>query len=95
MGTRKNDKKSKNSKTTTKHTHIVTSYKGVLDIAKSGMGFVMVSGLENDILVYPNDFNTALKGDEVSVKITKIRQSSIDRVQHSTNSKKFNRVYNK
>jgi ribonuclease R len=40
------------------------------------MGFVMVSGLENDILVYPNDFNTALKGDEVSVKITKIRQSS-------------------
>ena len=76
MGTRKNDKKSKNSKTTTKHTHIVTSYKGVLDIAKSGMGFVMVSGLENDILVYPNDFNTALKGDEVSVKITKIRQSS-------------------
>ena len=76
MGTRKNEKKSKNSKTTTKHTHIVTSYKGVLDIAKSGMGFVMVSGLENDILVYPNDFNTALKGDEVSVKITKIRQSS-------------------
>ena len=48
----------------------------MLDIAKSGMGFVMVSGLENDILVYPNDFNTALKGDEVSVKITKIRQSS-------------------
>jgi ribonuclease R len=76
MGTRKNDKKSKNTKTTTKHTHIVTSYKGVLDIAKSGMGFVMVSGLENDILVYPNDFNTALKGDEVSVKITKIRQAS-------------------
>ena len=76
MGTRKNDKKTKNTKTTTKHTHIVTSYKGVLDIAKSGMGFVMVSGLGNDILVYPNDFNTALKGDEVSVKITKIRQSS-------------------
>ena len=74
MGTKKKDKKSK--KTTTKNNHIVTSYKGVLDIAKSGMGFVMVSGLENDILVYPNDFNTALKGDEVSVKITKIRQSS-------------------
>ena len=74
MGTKKKDKKSK--KTTTKNNHIVTSYKGVLDIAKSGMGFVMVSGVENDILVYPNDFNTALKGDEVSVKITKIRQSS-------------------
>ena len=74
MGTKKKDKKSK--KTTTKNNHIITSYKGVLDIAKSGMGFVMVSGVENDILVYPNDFNTALKGDEVSVKITKIRQSS-------------------
>ena len=50
MGTKKKDKKSK--KTTTKNNHIVTSYKGVLDIAKSGMGFVMVSGLDNDILVY-------------------------------------------
>ena len=73
MGTKKNTKK---TKTTTKHTHLVTTYKGVLDIAKSGMGFVMVQGLENDILIFPNDFNTALKGDEVSVKITKIRQGS-------------------
>ncbi len=73
MGTKKNTKK---TKTTTKHTHLVTTYKGILDIAKSGMGFVMVQGLENDILVFPNDFNTALKGDEVSIKITKIRQAS-------------------
>jgi len=73
MGTKKNTKK---IKTTTKHTHLVTTYKGILDIAKSGMGFVMVQGLENDILVFPNDFNTALKGDEVSIKITKIRQAS-------------------
>ena len=71
MGTKKNTKK-----TTTKHTHLVTTYKGILDIAKSGMGFVIVQGLENDILVFPNDFNTALKGDEVSIKITKIRQAS-------------------
>ena len=60
----------------TKHTHLVTTYKGILDIAKSGMGFVIVQGLEKDILVFPNDFNTALKGDEVSIKITKIRQAS-------------------
>ena len=73
MGTKKNTKK---TKTTTKHTHLVTTYKGILDIAKSGMGFVIVQGLENDILVFPNDFNTALKGDEVSIKITKIRQAS-------------------
>ena len=73
MVTKKNTKK---TKTTTKHTHLVTTYKGILDIAKSGMGFVIVQGLENDILVFPNDFNTALKGDEVSIKITKIRQAS-------------------
>ena len=62
--------------TTTKQTNIVTAYTGVLDIAKSGMGFVIVPNLENDILIFPTDFNTALKGDQVSVKITKIRQGS-------------------
>ena len=74
MGTKK--KNTKKVKTTTKNTHITHSYRGVLDIAKSGMGFVMVPELENDILDFPTDFNTALKGDEVSVKITKIRQGS-------------------
>ena len=61
---------------TTKHTQAATTYTGKLDIAKSGMGFVIVKDLENDILVFPNDFNTALKGDEVRIKITKIRQGS-------------------
>jgi ribonuclease R len=36
----------------------------------------MVPNMENDILVFPTDFNTALKGDEVRVKITKIRQGT-------------------
>ena len=61
---------------TTKHTQAATTYTGKLDIAKSGMGFVIVKDLENDILVFPNDFNTALKGDVVRIKITKIRQGS-------------------
>ena len=73
MNSKKDKKK---SKTTTKQTHLTTTYKGVLDIAKSGMGFIIVQGLEQDILVFPTDFNTALKGDEVRVKITKIRQGS-------------------
>lgn len=60
----------------TKHTQVTNTYIGILDIAKSGMGFVIVTNLENDILVFPTDFNTALKGDEVRVKITKIRQGS-------------------
>lgn len=44
-------------------------YKGVLEITRSGMGFVVVEGLDTDILVKPNDFNTALHGDTVRVEV--------------------------
>ena len=44
-------------------------YKGVLDITRSGMGYVVVDNLDADILVRPNDFNTALHGDKVRVKV--------------------------
>src|SRR5687767_3093331 len=40
---------------------------GTLDITRSGMGFVIVQGQENDIMVRPADFNTALHGDTVRV----------------------------
>jgi ribonuclease R len=72
----KKDKSTRHQKPTTKQTNLAATYQGVLDIAKSGMGFVMVPNMENDILVFPTDFNTALKGDEVKVKITKIRQGT-------------------
>lgn len=42
---------------------------GTLDITRSGMGFVIVQGQENDIMVRPADFNTALHGDTVRVMI--------------------------
>lgn len=45
------------------------TYKGVLDITRSGMGFVIVDNKEADIMVRPNDFNTALHGDKVRVKL--------------------------
>jgi ribonuclease R len=48
-------------------------YKGVLEITRSGMGFVVVNGLEEDILVRPNDFNTALHGDTVKVEVNPAR----------------------
>jgi len=35
------------------------------------MGFVVADGLEKDILVRPGDFNTALHGDTVRVKVNK------------------------
>jgi ribonuclease R len=42
---------------------------GRLDVTRSGMGFVMVEGQEQDILVRPADFNTALHGDTVRVRV--------------------------
>ncbi|MFT3674664.1 MAG: ribonuclease R [Chitinophagaceae bacterium] len=44
-------------------------YKGTLDITRSGMGFVIVPNQETDILIRPGDFNTAMHGDTVLVKI--------------------------
>ena len=44
-------------------------YTGTLDVTRSGMGFVVVEGREQDILVRPSDFNTALHGDTVEVKV--------------------------
>jgi ribonuclease R len=44
-------------------------YRGVLEVTRSGMGFVVVESLHRDILVRPSDFNTALHGDTVLVKI--------------------------
>jgi ribonuclease R len=43
--------------------------KGVLDITRSGMGFVVVENAGTDILIRPTDFNTALHGDTVRVRI--------------------------
>jgi ribonuclease R len=45
--------------------------KGQLDISKNGLGFVMVDGMERDIVVRPNDFNRAFHGDIVHVQINK------------------------
>lgn len=47
------------------------SQKGRLEITRSGMGFVIVDGDKNDIMVKPGDFDTALNGDIVRVKLVK------------------------
>jgi ribonuclease R len=45
--------------------------KGRLDISKSGMGYVIVDGVDKDIMVRPNDFNRAFHGDMVRVQVNK------------------------
>lgn len=62
---RKNSKKKKQRQ----KAYVAKTMKGVLDITRSGMGFVIVPDTETDILVRPGDFNTALHGDTVRVRI--------------------------
>ncbi|HEY1871909.1 MAG TPA: ribonuclease R [Chitinophagaceae bacterium] len=62
---RKNSKKKKKERQSI-HEHTV---KGVLDITRSGMGFVTVENLPVDVIIRPGDFNMALHGDSVRVKI--------------------------
>ncbi len=45
--------------------------KGNLDIARSGIGYVVIADGTGDVLVRPGDFNTALHGDTVRVKVTR------------------------
>jgi len=62
---RKNAKKSRQKS----NTGAGKTVKGVLDVTRSGMGFVIVPDLKVDILIRPGDFNTALHGDTVLVRI--------------------------
>jgi len=55
-------------------------YKGTLEVTRSGMGFVISETFGQDVLVRPNDFNTAMHGDTVLVKITR-GQAGTGRVQ--------------
>ncbi|MFI5133888.1 MAG: ribonuclease R [Chitinophagales bacterium] len=62
---RKNSKKSKPRQ----RSEAGKVFKGILDITRSGMGYVTVDNMDIDILVRPSDFNTALHGDTVRVRI--------------------------
>jgi len=45
--------------------------KGRLEVTRSGMGYVIVDAEKEDVLVRPGDFDTALNGDSVRVKVTR------------------------
>ena len=55
---------------TTKSSQTLT-VKGRLDISRSGMGYVIVEGMDKDIIVRPNDVGKAFHGDTVRVQINK------------------------
>ncbi|MCO6496391.1 MAG: ribonuclease R [Chitinophagaceae bacterium] len=51
----------------------VRRVQGVLEITRSGMGFVTVKGKSIDVLIRPNDINEALDGDTVVADIKNTR----------------------
>ncbi|WP_336514003.1 ribonuclease R [Pollutibacter soli] len=59
-------RKNSSAKKNKPHPH---SYTGILDITKSGMAFVIVDGLKQDILVRPGDYRKAFHGDKVVVQL--------------------------
>ncbi len=63
-------KKKKTKQQTHKSPQII-AVKGQLEVTRSGMGFVVIGDGTADILVRPGDFNTALHGDTVRVKVIK------------------------
>ena len=61
----------KEKKSTEKKSSHTSTVKGRLDIARGGMGYVIVEGVEKDIVIKPNDINRAFHGDIVKVQVNK------------------------
>lgn len=65
------NKKKRTKHTTSKNTYVQSAVKGVLEVTRSGIGYVVIADGSGDILVRQGNFNTALHGDTVRVKIVK------------------------
>jgi ribonuclease R len=65
---RKKEKKPKGSRPGAEQARLK---KGTLEITRSGMGYVVVDDGSGDVMVRPSEFNNALNGDVVRVKIIK------------------------
>ena len=57
-------------KTTKKKSSQSTTVKGKLDISRTGMAYVIVEGMDKDIVVRPNDIGRGFHGDTVKVQIS-------------------------
>jgi ribonuclease R len=63
---------------------------GIIDIRKSGMGFVAVPKMDMDVRISPPDYGNAINGDEVIVQITRIGRDSGRAEGYVTNVTKRN-----
>ncbi len=66
-----NDKKKKKKKQSYNAIHDEHTLQGLLEVTRSGIGYVVIADGKGDVLVRPHDFNTALNGDAVKVKVVK------------------------
>jgi len=57
-------------KATKKKSSQSTTVKGKLDISRSGMAYVIVEGMDKDIVIRPNDIGRGFHGDTVKVQIS-------------------------
>lgn len=81
-------KKTKKKKTRTATGSSEQLIKGVLEVTKSGRGFVIVQGMEEDIMIRPEDLKNAMDGDTVRVKLTsgfdaKLKGKIVEVIQRS------------
>lgn len=67
---RKNNKRVKQTKQARSLPNVM---KGTLEITRSGVGYVRVTGVDMDVMIRPGDFNTALHGDLVEVGIKQMK----------------------
>lgn len=58
------------------HSTTIPSVVGTLDISSHGMGYVMVSGLDTDIVIKRENLKNAMHGDTVEVSIFKVGPKS-------------------
>ncbi|MCH5598149.1 hypothetical protein [Niabella ginsengisoli] len=64
---RKRTKEQKQTKRTKRDEE--NTLKGRLDVTRSGRGFVIVEGLEEDVMIAPDGLKNAMDGDTVRVKL--------------------------
>lgn len=72
-------KKSKQKSPAGRHSRTPHALTGVLEITRSGVGYAVIGDGNDDILIRPANFNTALNGDEVAVKVVKQNERSSKR----------------
>jgi ribonuclease R len=72
-------KKTKPKSHSTKYSKAPNTLRGVLEITRSGIGYAVIGDGKDDVLIRPNNFNNAMNGDEVIVKIVKENAASARR----------------